>query len=210
MARGHGETALKSFVAALIGVVAWLGGFVTGASAQPPTVVFQEFDVPGTGRVPTDIVLGPDGHLWFTEEAGNRIGRILATPQSGSPVGTVTEFLIPTPNSGPTGITLGPLRQRLQRAQGSGVIVGADGYILTNHHVVAGANEIQTVSTKDAMVMARELARQEGIFAGTSTGANVTAALRIAERLGPGHTVVTVAVDSGMKYLSTELYRGNP
>jgi cysteine synthase A len=72
------------------------------------------------------------------------------------------------------------------------------------------ANEIQTVSTKDAMAMARELARQEGIFAGTSTGANVTAALRIAERLGPGHTVVTVAVDSGMKYLSTELYRGNP
>ncbi|HKZ05161.1 MAG TPA: cysteine synthase family protein [Methylomirabilota bacterium] len=70
------------------------------------------------------------------------------------------------------------------------------------------ANEIQTVSTKDAMAMARELARLEGIFAGTSTGANVVAALRIAERLGPGHTVVTVAVDSGMKYLSTELYRG--
>lgn len=44
---------------------------------------------------------------------------------------------------------------------------------------------------------------------GTSTGGNVAVALRVAERLGPGHTVVTVAVDSGMKYLSTELY-ANP
>jgi cysteine synthase A len=68
------------------------------------------------------------------------------------------------------------------------------------------ADEIQTVSTREAMETARLLARQEGIFAGTSTGGNVAAALRVAERLGPGHTVVTVAVDSGMKYLSTELY----
>jgi cysteine synthase A len=68
------------------------------------------------------------------------------------------------------------------------------------------ADEIQTVSTQEAMATARLLARQEGIFAGTSTGANVAVALRIAARLGPGKTVVTVAVDSGMKYLSTALY----
>ncbi len=68
------------------------------------------------------------------------------------------------------------------------------------------ADEIQTVSTQEAMATARRLARLEGIFAGTSTGANVAVALRVAERLGPDHTVVTVAVDSGMKYLSTELY----
>jgi cysteine synthase A len=68
------------------------------------------------------------------------------------------------------------------------------------------ADEIQTVSSEEAMATARRLAREEGLFAGTSTGGNVAAALRIAERLGPGHTVVTVAVDSGMKYLSTELY----
>jgi cysteine synthase A len=67
-------------------------------------------------------------------------------------------------------------------------------------------SEIQTVSTGEAMESARRLARDEGIFAGTSTGANVAVALRIADRLGPGHSVVTVAVDSGMKYLSTELY----
>jgi cysteine synthase A len=68
------------------------------------------------------------------------------------------------------------------------------------------ADEIQTVSTGDAMATARRLARDEGIFAGTSTGANVAAALRVAARLGPGRTVVTIAVDSGMKYLSTALY----
>jgi cysteine synthase A len=68
------------------------------------------------------------------------------------------------------------------------------------------ADEIQTVSTAEAMTTARRLARLEGIFAGTSTGGNVAVALRVAACLGPDHTVVTVAVDSGMKYLSTELY----
>jgi len=70
------------------------------------------------------------------------------------------------------------------------------------------ADEIQTVSTEEAMATARRLAREEGIFAGTSTGGNVAVALRVAQRLGPGHTVVTIAVDSGMKYLSTALYAG--
>jgi cysteine synthase A len=71
------------------------------------------------------------------------------------------------------------------------------------------ADEIQTISTQEAMATARLLARQEGIFAGTSTGGNVAVALRVAARLGPDRTVVTVAVDSGMKYLSTALY-SNP
>ena len=68
-------------------------------------------------------------------------------------------------------------------------------------------NEIQTVTTADAKTMARRLAREEGIFAGTSTGANVVAALRVAARIGPSATVVTLAVDSGLRYLSTDVYR---
>jgi cysteine synthase A len=67
-------------------------------------------------------------------------------------------------------------------------------------------DEILTVSTSEAQAMARRLAREEGIFAGTSSGANVVAALRVAERLGPDATVVTLIVDSGLRYLSTELY----
>lgn len=68
------------------------------------------------------------------------------------------------------------------------------------------ADQIQQVSTDEAKVMTRRLANEEGIFAGTSTGANVVAALRIAERLGTGATVATLACDTGLKYLSTDLY----
>jgi cysteine synthase A len=64
------------------------------------------------------------------------------------------------------------------------------------------------VATDEAETMCRRLAREEALFAGTSTGANVVAALREAGRLGPGHTVVTLACDSGLKYLSTPLYAG--
>ena len=68
-------------------------------------------------------------------------------------------------------------------------------------------NEIQTVSSAEAKAMARRLASEEGLFAGTSSGANVVAAIRIAERLGPGATVVTIVCDSGLRYLSTDVYR---
>mgnify|MGYP003351743786 CR=1 FL=1 len=60
---------------------------------------------------------------------------------------------------------------------------------------------IEPVSTDEAVQMALRLARGEGVFCGTSTGANVVASLRLAERLGPGSTVVTIMCDTGMKYL---------
>jgi cysteine synthase A len=56
--------------------------------------------------------------------------------------------------------------------------------------------------------MARRLAREEGIFAGTSSGANVVAALKVAERLSPDATIVTLMCDSGMRYLSTDVFAG--
>ncbi|MXQ13459.1 PLP-dependent cysteine synthase family protein [Microvirga makkahensis] len=65
------------------------------------------------------------------------------------------------------------------------------------------ADAVERVSTEEAVTMAFRLAREEGFFAGTSTGANVVAALRLAERLGPGATIVTVMCDTGMKYLRT-------
>lgn len=51
--------------------------------------------------------------------------------------------------------------------------------------------------------MALRLAREEGVFAGTSTGANVVAAFRLAEELGPKANIVTIMCDTGMKYLKT-------
>jgi cysteine synthase A len=67
-------------------------------------------------------------------------------------------------------------------------------------------DEILTVRSEEAAAMARRLAREEGLFAGASSGANVVAALRLAERVGPDATVVTVMVDSGLRYLSTGLF----
>jgi cysteine synthase A len=68
-------------------------------------------------------------------------------------------------------------------------------------------DEIVPIPTADAKAMARRLAREEGLFAGTSSGANVLAALKVAAALGPGRTVVTLMVDSGLKYLSTDVFR---
>lgn len=67
-------------------------------------------------------------------------------------------------------------------------------------------DEIIPVKTDDAKAMARRLAREEGLFAGTSSGANVIAAIKIAEQLGPEANIVTLMVDSGMKYLSTDVF----
>ena len=65
------------------------------------------------------------------------------------------------------------------------------------------ADRIERVSTREAKAMALRLAREEGLFAGTSTGANLVAALRLAEQLGPDAIIVSVMCDTGMKYLGT-------
>ncbi|MDP6812038.1 MAG: cysteine synthase family protein [Alphaproteobacteria bacterium] len=72
-------------------------------------------------------------------------------------------------------------------------------------------DDIATVSTAEAKQMTRRLAPSDALFAGTSTGGNLVAALKVARRLGPEATVVTVMCDSGLKYLSTDLYKdGGP
>ena len=69
------------------------------------------------------------------------------------------------------------------------------------------ANEIIAVSDEDAFETARKLARMEGIFGGITSGANVWAAMQRARILGPGKTIVTIVVDSGLKYLKGDLYK---
>ena len=67
--------------------------------------------------------------------------------------------------------------------------------------------EVRPIEEHDARSMARRLAREEGLLAGTSTGMNVAGAVKIARELGPGHTVATVVVDTGLKYLSGDLFQ---
>jgi cysteine synthase A len=69
-------------------------------------------------------------------------------------------------------------------------------------------DEARAIDEEDARAMARRLAREEGVFAGVSTGLNVLAALQLAAELGPGRRVATVAVDTGLKYLAGDLFAG--
>ena len=70
----------------------------------------------------------------------------------------------------------------------------------------ADYDEVIAVPEAEAFETARRAARDEGIFSGPSTGANLAAALGTARRLGPGHRVITLQVDSGLKYLTGQLY----
>jgi cysteine synthase len=68
-------------------------------------------------------------------------------------------------------------------------------------------DEVIAIPTDDAKAMTRRLAKEEGLFAGTSSGANVLAAIQVGRRLGPEARVVTLLPDSGLKYLNTDVYR---
>jgi cysteine synthase len=68
-------------------------------------------------------------------------------------------------------------------------------------------DEVRVIDENDGRAMARRLAKEEGVFAGTSSGVNLVAALNLARELGPGKVVATVAVDTGLKYLAGDLYK---
>jgi cysteine synthase A len=75
------------------------------------------------------------------------------------------------------------------------------------HLTKDGYDEARAIDEEAGRATARRAAREEGIFAGTSSGVNIAAALQLARELGPGKTVATVAVDTGLKYLAGDLYR---
>ena len=69
-------------------------------------------------------------------------------------------------------------------------------------------DDVIAVSDQDAFQTARDLARHEGVFGGITSGANVWAALQRAKVIGKDKTIVTVVIDSGLRYLNSDLYRG--
>jgi cysteine synthase len=93
------------------------------------------------------------------------------------------------------------------KSQGSHKIEGIGIGFVPPHWRASEVSEIQSATTEEAVRMCRRLAREEGVFAGTSSGLNVIAALRVAQRLGPDATVATIMIDSGLRYLSTDVYR---
>lgn len=67
-------------------------------------------------------------------------------------------------------------------------------------------DDIYIVTDEEALQTAKDLSRKEGILCGISSGTNVAAALKLAEKLGPGKTVVTVLPDTAERYFSTPLF----
>lgn len=86
-------------------------------------------------------------------------------------------------------------------------VEGTASGVVPPHLTPADYDEARAIDEDEARHIARRLAREEGIFAGTSSGLNVAAALHLARELGAGHAVATVAVDSGLKYLAGDLFR---
>lgn len=75
-------------------------------------------------------------------------------------------------------------------------------------HLTPGTyDEARAIDEEEARAMARRAAKEEGLFAGTSTGLNLVGALQVARELGPGKVVATVAVDTGLKDLAGDLYQ---
>ncbi len=84
---------------------------------------------------------------------------------------------------------------------GSFVMQGWTGLVMP-HWDPSGVDHLETIEDEEALEMTLRLSREEGVFAGISTGANVVGAHRLAERLGPDAVIVTLAVDSAFKYMS--------
>lgn len=100
-------------------------------------------------------------------------------------------------------------REKLRTMEAFGaelIIVPSEGGRITPHLIPSMMEEARAIDETEAREMARRLAREEGVFTGVSSGLNVVAALQLAQELGPGQTVVTVAVDTGLKYLAGDLF----
>lgn len=146
--------------------------------------------------------------IW--EQTGGRIDAFVQSTGTAASARGVSEFLKDR-NAGIRTVAIEPSESAVLSGGPSGKhrIEGVGAGFVVPLWDPAPVDEVATVGTEEAMEMARRLACEEGLFAGTSTGANVIVALRQAERLGAGSITVTIMCDSGVKYLSTELYRGD-
>lgn len=124
-------------------------------------------------------------------------GMLVGVSRALKDAGQQTRIIALEPASSPV-LTTG--RGGPHRVEGT-----APGYV-PPHLTPADYDEARAIDEDEGRRMARRLAREEGLFAGTSTGLNVAAALAVARELGPGRRVVTVAVDTGLKYLAGDLY----
>ncbi|PYS84712.1 MAG: cysteine synthase [Acidobacteria bacterium] len=167
-------------------------------AAEEPEKFFypNQYDNPSNWRAHYD---GTAPEIW--EQTGGRVTHFLAgIGTSGTFTGIVRRLRELNPN----------LRAVLM--QPDSPLHGLEGMRHVETSIVPGifdpalADERIAVSTEDAQAMSRRLAREEGLFVGVSSGANVLAALRYARELPPGSVVVTVLCDGGGRYLSEDFW----
>ncbi|HET7354443.1 MAG TPA: PLP-dependent cysteine synthase family protein [Gaiellaceae bacterium] len=126
-------------------------------------------------------------------------GRVTAFVQG---IGTATSLLGVSQALRPKDVFI----QALQASESPFAMQGWAGRLDVPQWDPSAVDDTDSIGNDEAIAMTLRLAREEGIFAGVSTGANVVGALRLAERLGPDTLIVTLAVDSGFKYLSVPPY----
>jgi cysteine synthase len=168
-------------------------------AAQPGHYATDQFNNPYVVPAHRDN-LGRE--IW--EQAG---GRVTAFVQG---VGTATSLLGVSAALKPRGVVIQALEPAGSAAIGGGppgpfAMQGWAGSVVPQWDP-ARVDGIDAIEDEEALAMTHRLAQEEGIFAGVSTGANVVGALRLARRLGPEAVIVTLAVDSGFKYLTARPY----
>jgi S-sulfo-L-cysteine synthase (O-acetyl-L-serine-dependent) len=167
------------------------------AAEEPETYFYpNQYDNPANWRAHYE---GTAAEIW--EQTGGRVTHFLSgVGTSGTFTGTVLRLRELNPN----------LKAVLM--QPDSPLHGLEGMRHLETSIVPGifdktlADERVEVSTEDAQGAARRLAREEGLFVGVSSGANVLAALRYAKGLAPGSVVVTILCDGGGRYLSEEFW----
>jgi cysteine synthase A len=135
-----------------------------------------------------------DGRVTAFCQGIGTAGSLMGVSKALRPRGVYVVGLEPASSAAITGDTHGPFAMQ-----------GWTG-LVPPHWDASRVDEIWTIEDGEAIEMTLRLAQEEGIFAGISSGANVVGARRLAEQLGPNAVVVTLAVDSGFKYMSTAPY----
>lgn len=168
--------------------------------AQPATYYTDQFNngeaIEGYMAIGRELAQQLDGRIDVFCAGVGTGGMITGTARALKAAGCQARIVALEPASSPV-LTTG--RGGAHRVEGL-----APGFVPP--HMKDWHYEARTVEESESRAMARTLARTEGIFAGTSTGLNVVAALQLARELGPGHRVATVAVDTGLKYLAGDLF----
>jgi len=175
--------------------------------AEDGAFMAQQFDNPANPEVHAETTAreileafaadgSPDGPDAFVAAVGtggtiSGVGRVLKDRRRDTRIVAVEPAASPVLAGGEPGPT---------KIQGIGA-----GFVPGNYDPSV-VDEILALSDRDAWEMKNRLARDEGILVGISAGANVAAAIRVAERLGPGHEVVTILCDTGERYFSLDEY----